>query len=374
MNLQRDLRQAVMRRACFDEMEMIRMRKGRTVVFAVCAAVAISAGGCAGQPTATAAVAETSAGETMTDVEIQKNIEEATAVDTVTAAELDMVSIDDGEVPLYAKPAGSNVRTPVASGTTTYGNSTVTIDASNISQGYVMIQYTGGSSKIKVQVIKSGGETYTYDLNARSAYEVFPFSEGNGTYTVRVLEQVTGNQYSINYSKDVSVSLADSFAPFLYPNQYVNFTADSNVVKVGAEVAASATDALGVVSNVYNYVVANISYDTPKANSVQSGYLPNCDTTLAQKKGICFDYAAVMTAMLRSQNIPTKLVIGYTGSLYHAWINVYIEGQGWVDNIIYFDGTDWKLMDPTFASSGGNDPEIQKYITNSGNYKAKYSY
>lgn len=54
-----------------------------------------------------------------------------------------------------------------------------------------------------------------------------------------------------------------------------------------------------------------------------------------------------MTAMLRSQDIPTKLVVGYTGNLYHAWINVYLEGQGWVDNIIYFDGTSWKLMDPT---------------------------
>ena len=95
---------------------------------------------------------------------------------------------------------------------------------------------------------------------------------------------------------------------------------------------------------------------------------------LAQKKGICFDYAALMTAMLRSQDIPTKLVVGYTGSLYHAWINVFLEGQGWVDNVIYFDGHDWKLMDPTFASSGKQSKEIMQYIGNGGNYKAKYSY
>ena len=95
---------------------------------------------------------------------------------------------------------------------------------------------------------------------------------------------------------------------------------------------------------------------------------------LAQKKGICFDYAALMTAMLRSQDIPTKLVVGYTGNLYHAWINVYLEGQGWVDNIIYFDGNSWKLMDPTFASSSGQSQEIMQYIGNGSNYRAKYSY
>ena len=343
------------------------MRKGRTAVLALCAAIAVFAGGCAGRKPA---VADASAVNTAAADHAAENRKPAE-----TAGEAEgMVMVEDEKVPLYAKPAGSNVRTPVASGTTKYGNSTVTIDASNISQGYVMVQYTGGSSKIKVQVIKNGGETYTYDLNARSAYEVFPFSEGNGSYTVRLLEQVNGNQYAINFSKDLSVTLADEFAPFLYPNQYVNFTADSSVVQKGAEVAASATDAIGVVTAIYNYVVTNFTYDTAKANSVQSGYLPNCDAVLAQKTGICFDYAAVMTAMLRSQDIPTKLVVGYTGSLYHAWINVYIDGQGWVDNIIYFDGHDWKLMDPTFASSGGNDPEIQKYITNSSNYKAKYSY
>ncbi|WP_394525851.1 transglutaminase-like domain-containing protein [Lacrimispora sp. JR3] len=285
-----------------------------------------------------------------------------------------VVSIKDEGVPLSSKPEGKSVKKPQASGTVTFRSNSVTLDASNASHGYVMVQYTGNASRIKVQVIKNGGETYTYDLNARSAYEVFPLTEGNGTYTVRVLEQVQGTQYAIKSSNQIPVKLVNEFEPFLYPNQYVNFTSESAVVKKGAELAAPAADSLAVVNNVYNYVVNNFTYDTALANSVQTGYLPNVDQVLAKKKGICFDYAAVMTAMLRSQGIPTKLVVGYTGSLYHAWVNVYIEGQGWVDNIIYFDGNDWKLMDPTFASSGANDPAIRDYITNSSNYKGKYTY
>lgn len=320
------------------------MRKNWTVVLCVGAMAAVMAAGCA--PKA--------------------------QVETVAAG--DTITIQEEAVPLYSKPAGSHVRTPQASGSVTYSGNSVTIDASNTSQGYVMVQYAGDAAKIKVQVIKSGGETYTYDLNARSAYEVFPFSEGNGTYTVRVLENVQGNQYAVCLTQDIAVTLADEFAPFLYPNQYVNFTSDSAVVKKGAELAASATDAVGVVSNVYEYVTDTITYDTAKANSVQSGYLPSCDAVLSQKTGICFDYAAVMTAMLRSQDIPTKLIVGYTGSLYHAWISVYIDGEGWMENIIYFDGRDWKLVDPTFGSSGKNDPAVQEYIKNPGNYKGKYSY
>lgn len=280
--------------------------------------------------------------------------------------------IEDEAVPLYQKPAGSDVRTPVASGSVTYGNGRATIDASNTSNGYVMIKYTGGQSRIKIQIAKS--TTYTYDLNARNTYEVFPFTEGNGTYSIKIFENVSGNQYAQVMSQNISVSLADEFTPFLTPNQYVNFSNGSAAVNKGAELAASAADEIGVVTNVYNYVINNITYDTAKAASVQSGYLPNVDQVLAQKTGICFDYAALMTAMLRSQDIPTKLVIGYSGGLYHAWVNVYIDNIGWVDNFIYFDGHNWSLMDPTFASSGGQSESIKQYIGNGSNYQAKYTY
>lgn len=290
-----------------------------------------------------------------------------------TTSETVLTVIEDEMVPLYAKPAGSNVRTPQASGTVVYSNGKATIDASNANQGYVMIQYTGSKNRIKIQISK-GSALYTYDLNARDAYEVFPFTEGNGTYSVKIFENVRDKQYAEAFSKDISVSLADQFAPFLSPNQYVNFTSGSAAIQTGAQVAASATDAIGVVTNVYNYVTENIVYDTAKAASVQSGYLPDVDAVLASKKGICFDYAALMTAMLRSQDIPTKLVVGYTGSLYHAWVNVYIDNVGWVDNIIYFDGQNWELMDPTFASAGKQDESVKQYIGNGANYQAKYTY
>lgn len=302
-------------------------------------------------------------------------IEDLAAVESRLAADANVVTIEEEAVPLYSKPAGSHVRTPSASGAVTYGNNLVTVDASNTSQGYVMIKYTGSNPKIKVQITPPGGKgVYTYNLDARSDYEVFPLTEGNGSYSVKVFENKSGNQYLQAFSQDIAVSLTDSFSPFLYPNQYVNFTASSAVVKKGAEVAAAATDQASVVAAVFNYVVDNFTYDNAKANSVASGYLPNVDQVLAQKTGICFDYAAVMTAMLRSQDIPTKLVVGYTGSVYHAWVNIYIEGQGWIENVIYFDGQDWTLMDPTFASSSKKSPEIMEYMKNPANYQARYTY
>ena len=45
-----------------------------------------------------------------------------------------------------------------------------------------------------------------------------------------------------------------------------------------------------------------------------------------------------------------------------------------MEGLIYFDGKVWKLMDPTFASSGNQSNKIMEYIGNGANYKAKYLY
>lgn len=285
------------------------------------------------------------------------------------------IEIAEAAVPKSAVPPTTYVKVASNPGVTVYSNDKAAIDASNSNQGYVSVKYTGGSNvRIKAQVTKSGGTTYTYDLNNNGKYEVFPLTEGDGTYSIKVFENTSGSKYAQAFSQNVTAKLDNDFIPFLYPNQYVDFNADSKVVKKAAQLASPSGDELETIANVYNYVVNNITYDNNLAQNVQSGYLPNVDAVLDKGSGICFDYAALMTAMLRSQNIPTKLVIGYSGNLYHAWINTYVDEVGWVDNIIYFDGTDWKLMDPTFASSGKGDKSIQQYIGDGKNYKSKYTY
>ena len=80
-----------------------------------------------------------------------------------------------------------------------------------------------------------------------------------------------------------------------------------------------------------------------------------------------------MAALLRAQGVPTKLVVGYSGQAYHAWISVYTKETGWVDDIIEFDGNSWSLMDPTLASSNDKN-SVKEYVGNGSNYTAKYFY
>lgn len=265
------------------------------------------------------------------------------------------------------------VLTPSADGVTVYQNDFASIDASNTSQGYVMVKYNGTNEKVKLQITCPDQSCYTYLISDRGAYDTFPLTAGNGSYALQVLENVAGDTYTVSLAQSINVSIEDEFLPFLYPNQYVNFHTDSKAVSKGSDLAKDTYSDLDVVQNIYNYVIKNISYDTEKAQNVSYGYVPDVDDTLSSKKGICFDYAALMTSMLRSQNIPTKLEVGYSGDAYHAWISTYIDDKGWVDDIIQFNGDTWQIMDPTLAATN-DSAAVKKYVGDGSHYVVKYTY
>ncbi|MBD5133267.1 MAG: transglutaminase domain-containing protein [Clostridiales bacterium] len=292
--------------------------------------------------------------------------------------ELQEVSIEDEAVAMSDAPAAlSTMLLPEASGTKVEKNSRATIDYSNIKDGYVMVKCSSTGKKLMVQVFGPSYATnetkYTYNLNG-GEWTTFPLSDGNGSYKVTVYENTSGKSYAALLSASFNVTMEDEFAPFLRPNQYVDYANAPKAVAKAAELAGSETDALKLVEIVYDYVVKNLTYDKKLATTVKSGYLPVLDDVLAKKTGICFDYASLMTGMLRSLGVPCKLVVGYAGTSYHAWINVWSEETGWVNGAVYFDGVAWQRMDPTFASSGNQSAAIMKYIGNGKNYNPMYLY
>lgn len=281
-----------------------------------------------------------------------------------------VIDLEDELVPLANVPSEL---VPAASGTAVEKNKRAEIDYSNTSDGYVMVRFIDSTTKrLKAQVI-GPTTTYNYDIPV-GKWITFPLSDGNGTYKVNIAENTSGTKYAIVLSASFKVTLKDEISPFLRSNQYVDFVSAPQSVKKAAELTKGITDPLTKVEKVYNFVVNNLTYDTEKAKTVKSGYLPVLDSVLAAKKGICFDYASLMAGMLRSQGVPCKLVVGYAGTAYHAWINVWTKETGWINGVIYFDGTDWKRMDPTFDSASNSSKSIMEFIGNGSNYTAKYLY
>lgn len=280
--------------------------------------------------------------------------------------------------PPHTEPSPPYIITPTADGVKVYSNDDALIDASNSSQGYLMIRLKkamSGSYRILVNA-DDINVRYTFQLNSSGNYEVIPLTEGSGKYTVNVLKVTSAGKGTVMFKQSLSVSVADSFLPFLTPNQFCMYDAGSSCVALSSKLCGGNKDTIAKTAAIYNYVINNISYVSTAENGA-NGYIPVPDTVLANKSGICFDYASLMAAMLRSQKIPTKVVVGYAGDIYHAWISVYVDGSGWIDGYIYFDGNSWNRMDPTFAASAKDDADYKNtvdFISNGSNYSVMYYY
>lgn len=267
---------------------------------------------------------------------------------------------------VYAAPAFADV---AFDKTAAVGQNGILIDLSHSALGYIGVS-AEIEGKLKFQVL-FGSSTYTYDLPSDGTPTFFCLQSGNGSYTFQVMKNTTENKYVKLYDTKTDVTLQDEFQPFLRPSQYVDYSAGSACVKKAEELASGASDQLDVVNAVYDYIQKNITYDQEKADTVQSGYLPDPDETLSTGKGICFDYAALATAMLRSEGIPVKMIFGYvTGDIYHAWNMFYTDETGWVAVKYEVSGDTWQRLDLTF-SAGGVD---EKFIADSNNYTEVYEY
>ena len=282
----------------------------------------------------------------------------------------------DGAPPPSRTPNGGGYKAPEFADAVFHkdkaqGTEQAQIDISAVSLGYVAVS-ARSAKRLKFRVLK-GEVQYNYDVANDGTPCIFPLQSGDGLYTFEVMEQVVNTSYSSLYLVDCDVVMKDEFQPFLRPSEYAKYNAESKCVKRAGELAALSSDELGVIGAIFDDICASISYDTQKALDLagKTGYMPDPDETLDTNKGICFDYASLAAAMLRSQGIPAKIVFGYVSpdDLYHAWNMFYTKQSGWVSVGYDVKAGDWYRMDTTFSAGGGDD----SFVGDGANYvDAKY--
>lgn len=194
--------------------------------------------------------------------------------------------------------------------------------------------------RIKARV-QLGESLYDYDLFGRDNFEYFPLQMGNGDYKIYIYENISGTKYKVAKSQYLKTDIKDPMSVYLASVQTVNWNTDMAAIKKARELTKGLTTDKEKIKAIYGYVVKNISYDYDKINKIDSTYVPNVDQILKDGKGICYDYAALLAAMLRSQNIPTKLIKGYSTLVkgYHAWNEIYLT-----------DEKRWMTVDATYDS------------------------
>lgn len=199
------------------------------------------------------------------------------------------------------------------------------LDTTEVDKGVVGVTYDKPANKRMKVMIQKGQDKYTYDLIQTNKEENFPLQLGNGSYKISLLEQTQGTKYRLVGAETIDVQVAVAQDVYLTSTQNVNWNKDDDAIKAAQTMVKGITVPNQKIDKYYGHMVDGYAYAYDKLATLPSTYLPNIDTTYADKEGICYDFSSLYASMLRSQGVPTKLVKGYatTAEGYHAWNEIY---------------------------------------------------
>jgi transglutaminase-like putative cysteine protease len=147
-------------------------------------------------------------------------------------------------------------------------------------------------------------------------------------FNVRRVEEAADR---VEAERDLPQPRDGTFSADLGPDRLVPI--DGEIARVSARIGHSGASAHDQARAIYNYVIANMTYDKTGTGWGRGDAIYACDF----KKGNCTDFHSLFIAIARSRGIPARFTIGFplgtssSGSItgYHCWAEFYAGGQ-WV--------------------------------------------
>lgn len=209
-----------------------------------------------------------------------------------------------------------------------YASEYVAIETDNAESGFITIYYNKPLLNKKPNVfIYCNDKLYLYNIATTETN--LPLQLGDGEYRILIRDYIE-RTYQVVAEETLIISGLSEKEVYINSIQMIDYNNNKNIID---EINLLFTDAKNDKEKceiLYNHIISNYSYSHKKAETIKSGYLPDLHEFTKSKKGICYDFASLFAAVLRSNNIPTKLVMGYRDDnigKYHAWNEVLIDGD-----------------------------------------------
>jgi len=203
------------------------------------------------------------------------------------------------------------------------------LDDSKADEGYITIQANKKSTETYKVVVSNEDERYIYDFS--EIKHRYPLQLGDGEYFIQVYKKLGEKGYIALHQWRTEVKIKHENSVYLIQHQLLNWEDNSEVILEAKKLVKGLKTDQDKALAIYSYIVDNFKYDDQIAATLKSGYIPDPDRILENKEGICYDFSALYAIMLRSVQIPAKLVMGTTENVngYHAWNEVLLNDK-WV--------------------------------------------
>lgn len=130
----------------------------------------------------------------------------------------------------------------------------------------------------------------------------------------------------------LKTGMDDMLAPYTKESKYVEISPE--VWRLGLDIRDDRDDVFETASAVMHHIYKNWAY-MPNVTSAST----HMSEVMKTKRGVCQDFAHVMSGICRSLGIPTRYVSGYLyngpqshlrgAQASHAWCEIHVPGKGW---------------------------------------------
>jgi len=139
----------------------------------------------------------------------------------------------------------------------------------------------------------------------------------------------------LEWSRYNDFNLSDDHFDMLGPSRFARMSPELESFMTIADLAKPVGDPLTALKTLQRGIYDSFEYEAG-VTEVNSPI----EVALEQRRGVCQDFAHIMTAIARSWGIPTRYVSGYlyhkgardrsAANATHAWVEAYLPSLGWV--------------------------------------------
>lgn len=216
-------------------------------------------------------------------------------------------------------------------------------------------------SIIEIKCNPKADNLYIENGDMYAIWDVSNFDIGD-SITVDILLSIHNYDLEISTLKPTKIKDQRELEKYLVNAKNLNIE-DKGIRKIANELKHE--DEIETVKNAFSFVVDHLDYHVFKKQS------RSAKKALSERKGDCTEYSELMIALCRANNIPARIVSGYTlhprkTLSYHNWVEVYLSKNGWTP----FDPTFADAKNPTTSFS--NMDNVYAYISNSRTHQHHY--
>ncbi len=222
----------------------------------------------------------------------------------------------------------------------------------NITETYRITTADGADTFLRVTLPVSDGyqKVTSVQIDGATEYAVERF-DGWHELTAQVpangKKAVVTISYTVSLLRNIAAWEGDVKSEYTLPQQFVD--SDNEAI---AELAAQlrGTNDFQTARNIFNYANKIIKTRTGTFATQGKEQTQSCASELLLNPvGVCYDYAILMTALLRAEGIPARMISGLSlqvplsrggdwshPGVSHSWVEFYADGK-------------WHFADPTWG-------------------------